>query len=303
MVNEDKQPAAAEQPTEFEEPSFDPDVMEPPLPPPVVVPPPVEEPPAAPAKPKAPKAPKKPKSVYVSGLPEDISDYDFGEYFSKCGIIDKDAETAEKKCKVYRDEEGRCKGDGVVHYFKPESVQLAIQLLDGSQITPGHTIAVQEAKYEKKRVKGQKKPKQISKKIKRYDASKELSWEEDDNCHVIMKHMFTQEEAWATPDFFDVLKEEVVAECEKFGTVKNIKVFERNPEGVVAVKFLLHPAAQRCIEKMNGRFFGGSRLEAFFYDGFADYEVKETEEQKEKRIEEWNKWLEDQEEEEKNQKK
>jgi hypothetical protein len=40
-------------------------------------------------------------------------------------------------------------------------------------------------------------------------------------------------------------------ECEKLGEVKNIKVFERNPEGVFAVKFADHPPAARCIEVEN----------------------------------------------------
>jgi len=276
-------------PTEFEEPSFDPEEMLKPSPVPA---------PTAEAEKKNKKRAKQAKSVYVTGIPEDIEDGEFADYFQKCGILDKDPETAQRKCKVYRDDNGRAKGDGVVHYYKPESVQLAITILDGSDIKPGFPITVQEAKYDKKKSKGGAKRPKLSKKIKRVDVAKDLGWEEDDNCNVILLHMFDQQEAWDTnqPNFFDELKEEVVRECEKFGGVKNIKVFERNPMGVVAVKFLLHPAALRCIDKMNGRFFGGKKLEAFFYDGFTDYEVKETEEQKEQRVEEWNKWLEQQDE-------
>jgi hypothetical protein len=39
------------------------------------------------------------------------------------------------------------------------------------------------------------------------------------------------------------------------------------------VKFSDHWAAERCIEKLNGRFFGGKTISAEFYDGWTDYEV------------------------------
>lgn len=32
----------------------------------------------------------------------------------------------------------------------------------------------------------------------------------------------------------------------------------------------------RCVERMNGRFFDGRTISAEFYDGFTNYEVKES---------------------------
>jgi len=81
------------------------------------------------------------------------------------------------------------------------------------------------------------------------------------------------------------------AECEKFGGIEKIKFFEYNPEGVVAIKFDDHYGAEKFIEKSNGRFFGGRKLEAFFYDGFANYFVEESEAQKKKRLETFGKWI------------
>lgn len=43
---------------------------------------------------------------------------------------------------------------------------------------------------------------------------------------------------------------------------------------------------------MNGRFFDGKRLIAEFYDGFTNYFVPETDEEKAERDKRWEKWLE-----------
>jgi HIV Tat-specific factor 1 len=53
----------------------------------------------------------------------------------------------EPKIKIYRDEEGQAKGDALVTYYRPESVSLAIQLLDGTELRlgSGKLINVEEA--------------------------------------------------------------------------------------------------------------------------------------------------------------
>ena len=43
---------------------------------------------------------------------------------------------------------------------------------------------------------------------------------------------------------------------------------------------------------MNGRFFGGRTLEAFYFDGKTNYKVVETVEQQQKRLEEFGDWIE-----------
>lgn len=78
---------------------------------------------------------------------------------SKCGIVAIDPNTGgvlgvmaqkhwlthcteERKIKVYRDENGVPKGDGRCCYYKVESVQLALQLLDGASIKDGFPVKV-----------------------------------------------------------------------------------------------------------------------------------------------------------------
>jgi HIV Tat-specific factor 1 len=51
-------------------------------------------------------------------------------------MIAEDA-TGKKRVKLYYDENGSFKGDALVTYFKPESVPLAIQLLDETELPRG----------------------------------------------------------------------------------------------------------------------------------------------------------------------
>ena len=48
-----------------------------------------------------------------------------------------------------------------------------------------------------------------------------------------------------------------------FTTYLKVTVFDRNPEGVVAVKFKQSAAAEDCIRVMNNRFFGGTKISNF----------------------------------------
>ena len=72
-------------------------------------------------------------SVYVSNLPLDVSSAEIQEYFLKCGMIAEDA-SGQKRIKMYYDDTGAFKGDALVTYFKPESVPLAITMLDETEL-------------------------------------------------------------------------------------------------------------------------------------------------------------------------
>ena len=84
-------------------------------------------------------------SVYVSGLPLDITMDEFKELVSKCGIVMEDND-GEPKLKLYCDINGVLKGDGLCCYLKVESVQLALQILDGDEFR-GHKIKVERVGY------------------------------------------------------------------------------------------------------------------------------------------------------------
>ncbi|KAL6053740.1 HIV Tat-specific factor 1 [Balamuthia mandrillaris] len=261
-----------------------------------------------------PKKASKPEntSIYITGLPqaypgEDdyLSPVEFSQFFSKCGIIKKDPETGEQKIKIYKDEYGRPKGDGLVTYFKRASVDLAITILDGTEIKPGFPVKVTEAKFEQRPTdnNANKKPaaapapfiKKKKKKKARINQEEALGWEDwETRQHVILKHMFDPKEAEGDLTFYEDLRADIKEEVEKLGKVEVVTVFERNPEGVVAVKFAEAEAAAKCIEVMNGRWFAKRQISAEWYDGLTNYKVKESEEEQQKRIEDFGDWLEQQ---------
>jgi len=86
--------------------------------------------------------PRGERTVYVSGLPLDVTKQELLSFMAKCGIIKKDTETGEFKIKLYQDEMGRPKGDALVVYYKPESVDLALLILDESEIRPDVKVKV-----------------------------------------------------------------------------------------------------------------------------------------------------------------
>lgn len=88
--------------------------------------------------------------MYVTGLPPEITPAALVEFFAKCGIVRRDPLSDEPKIKIYRDEAGAAKGDGLVSYLKPESVPLAVDMLDEAFITPSHRVRVQKAEFKMK---------------------------------------------------------------------------------------------------------------------------------------------------------
>jgi HIV Tat-specific factor 1 len=52
----------------------------------------------------------------------------------QCGMVEYDVRTKKARIKLYREADGlKPKGDALCSYIKPESVQLALTILDGSE--------------------------------------------------------------------------------------------------------------------------------------------------------------------------
>ena len=81
---------------------------------------------------RQPPAPKQNTAVYVTGLPLDATAEEVAELFShKCGVIAEEIDSGRPRIKMYADAEtGRFKGDCLIVFFKPQSVDMAIMLLD-----------------------------------------------------------------------------------------------------------------------------------------------------------------------------
>lgn len=66
--------------------------------------------------------------------------------FSKCGVIAEEIDSGKPRVKLYEDDKGQFKGDALVVYFRPESVDLAIQMLDDTDFRLGQTVSAGKMK-------------------------------------------------------------------------------------------------------------------------------------------------------------
>ncbi|XP_045895493.1 HIV Tat-specific factor 1 isoform X2 [Micropterus dolomieu] len=240
-------------------------------------------------------------NVYVSGLPPDISTDEFAELMSKCGIVMRDPITEEYKVKLYKDKEGNLKGDGLCCYLKKESVALALRLIDESEVR-GYRLHVEAARFE---LKGQYDASKKKKKSKDYrkkmqQQQKQLDWRPEKQGEVrkrhekvvIIRNMFHPSDFEEDPLVLNEYREDLRSECEKFGEVKKVILFDRHPDGVASIAFKEPEQADACILSFNGRWFGGRQLSAQLWDGTTDYQVEETTREREERLKGWSTFLE-----------
>mmetsp|Transcript_33783 Transcript_33783/g.73845 ORF Transcript_33783/g.73845 Transcript_33783/m.73845 type:complete len:467 (-) Transcript_33783:320-1720(-) len=237
-------------------------------------------------------------SVYVTGLPLDVTIEEICEVFGKCGII-KDDVNGNPRVKIYRDKAtGQPKGDGLVTFLRTPSVDLAINLLDDAPFRPemSQRMSVSSAEFE---MKGDqyisKKENGRAKKQKVMKQEKDLGWGGFDDsvkrekCTVVLKHMFTIDEVLnAGLGFVSELEADIAEECCKIGPCVKLKTYSMHPEGVVTVQFKTPEHANKCMEMMHGRWFGGNQVLASIWDGKTNYhqqQVKESEEEQAARLE------------------
>ncbi|KAK7866416.1 hypothetical protein R5R35_008943 [Gryllus longicercus] len=243
--------------------------------------------------------------VYVSNLPLDITEEEFVALMQKCGLVMRDVETGKMKVKLYT-EPGttHLKGDALCTYIKVESVELALKLLDGSDLR-GKKLKVERAKFQMKgefnpNLKPRKRRKKDKEKLKKIQ-EKLLDWRPDKlrgerSKHervVIVKNLFDpaifEKEVALILEYQQDLREE----CSKCGDVKKVIIYDRNPDGVAQITFREPEEADECIKLLNGRWFGQRKISAETWDGKTKYKIVETEEEKQKRLQGWNKFLED----------
>jgi RNA recognition motif-containing protein len=278
--------------------------------------------------------------IYITGLPNDCTEKEIAERFSKAGLLDLDPQTQLPKVKIYRYKlgdanvapamVGQPKGDASVCYARPESVSLAVTLLDGAPFristipnqNDATVMTVQAAKFEQHGSEfdaernRQMMISNAQRKIAKLATKQAVDWDEGEYNGrltggrkglriIVLKHSFDPSQvkrmsSEAEQDsFFGTLEEELRVECEQFGVVEKITFFASNPEGITVVKFTQPGSASDAVFRFNGSSWKGRAIEACFWDGVTDYTVKddETIEAKEMEIreEEFGNWLESQE--------
>ncbi|XP_061606913.1 HIV Tat-specific factor 1 [Phyllopteryx taeniolatus] len=240
-------------------------------------------------------------NVYVTGLPPDTSTEEFVALMSKCGIVMRDPLSEDFKVKLYKDQDGNLKGDGLCCYLKRESVELAVRLLDESEVR-GYKLHVEVARFQ---LKGQYDASKKKKKNKEYrkkmqQQQKQLDWRPEKQADarkrhekvVIVRNMFQPADFEEDPLVLNEYRDDLRSECEKFGEVKKVILFDRHPDGVASVAFKEQEHADACVASFHGRWFAGRQLAATLWDGNTDYQVEETSREREERLKGWSSFLE-----------
>ncbi|KAF2842394.1 hypothetical protein M501DRAFT_1013738 [Patellaria atrata CBS 101060] len=268
------------------------------------------------------KTERKNTAVYVTSLPLNVTVDEVKSVFSRCGVIAETIETGEPRIKLYTDEKGNFKGDALIVFFRPESVDLAIQMLDDSDFRIGQSgpegsmrVKVAEKSYKKQQdgpTTGPKSNMRDKKKIIRKTQqmnNKLLDWSDDEPSMepttskfdklVYLKHMFTLKELKEDPTAMDEIEEDIRDECSKLGQVSRVTLFDKEESGVVSVKFADHTAAKACVQLMNGRHFAGQQVVAFIASGGEKFQKSrkskvgdEEEDEEARRLDEFGKWIE-----------
>ena len=86
----------------------------------------------------------------MSGLPKDVTKDELHEFARRFGAVMLDQNTGEVKIKIYQDANGVPKGDARICYANVESVEMAIEFLNGSMIRDGYQVKVEQANFEMK---------------------------------------------------------------------------------------------------------------------------------------------------------
>ena len=73
----------------------------------------------------------------MTSIPLDADIDEIKDTFTKCGVIAEEIDSGKPRIKMYEDDMGQFKGDALIVYFRPESVNLAIQMLDDTDFRLG----------------------------------------------------------------------------------------------------------------------------------------------------------------------
>ena len=222
--------------------------------------------------------PKINSNIYISNLPLDITKSELINYFSKCGFIRNDPKTNEIKVKIYLDKNNKPKGDALISYIRPESVDLAIVMLNNSEIRPGFKIKIEKGKFEQK---GEYKKREsyIIDDLQRFknktDIDRKLGWEDEDQQKglkiVIFQNMFDSENE---NNDFEYIENDVKNVCEdKCGKIKKIEIFKYNKDGIIKIKFMTPNASEKCIKIFDNKRYNERKIKVFYLDGNTSYNI------------------------------
>jgi HIV Tat-specific factor 1 len=242
--------------------------------------------------------------IYMTGLPPDVDEVELSTFCSKVGILDLDPATQKAKIKIYRHKEegpmhGMCKGDASVCYARPESVELALKVLDEAPLRPtnlqapcivrvdrAHFQASNSASGSNEDGQPARRRKVVSsqqRQLVKLATAQAMDWDEGvfngrltggrkGLRIIVVKGLFSPHEMARQNDdngsdggeaenskLLEELESDLRTHCEPFGVVEKMTVFTKHPDGVVVIKFTTPGAASDAIKGMNGLKWKGRR--------------------------------------------
>ncbi|KAF2722842.1 hypothetical protein K431DRAFT_283668 [Polychaeton citri CBS 116435] len=240
--------------------------------------------------------PREKTAIYVENLPLDVTVGELKEEFTRFGMIAESLSDDTPRIKLYTNDDGTPKGAALIVYFRPESVGMAINYADGWDLRPGKPapggpmrVSVADDSFKAhKNVQAKEegtKPSGARKQDKKMIIQKNeamnrrlADWDDDDpqalpetssrwDKVVVLKHMFTLEELEEDSAALLDIKEDVRDECTKFGAVTNVVLYDKEPDGVLTVRFKDAQAARACAAALGKRKFSGFQVEAYISSG------------------------------------
>ncbi|KNG51319.1 splicing factor u2af-associated protein 2 [Stemphylium lycopersici] len=240
---------------------------------------------------KEPETNKKPKvmenkAIWISNLPPDTTAKEIEDEFGRFGIIDKGAD-GQPRIKMYTDEEtGKFTGNAMVIYFRKEAITNAVNMMDDYVLRPGDysngTIRVEPASIEHKKERdGDKIASKLTRKDRkasernRAELNRKLNeWSDNEEevaeafapkknkwaKVVIIKHAFTLAELDEEPEAYLEIKEEMREAAEEYGEVTNCTLYDKEPEGILTVRFREFEPAEKFLADYQGRGYQKRKL-------------------------------------------
>ncbi|KAF2196536.1 putative nuclear mRNA splicing factor-associated protein [Delitschia confertaspora ATCC 74209] len=217
------------------------------------------------------------KAIYVTGIPLDATVDEIDELFTRYGGIIAEGADGKKRIKMYADEEGNFKGDALIVFFRAESVQQAINLRDEAPFRYDNkcgnmSVTAADMSYKKNNdaeFKGKEKKNLIK---KNQEMNQKLAdWDDDEPSAiatvvskwdkvVVMKNVFTLQELDEDPRAVLDIKEDIRDLAEEFGEVTNVVLWDREPEGIVTVRFKDAASVEPFIHNTDGRWYEYKQL-------------------------------------------
>ncbi|PVI07093.1 hypothetical protein DM02DRAFT_351290 [Periconia macrospinosa] len=234
---------------------------------------------------KTEKKPPENRAIYVTNIPRDATTEELEEVFKKYGMIDQGVD-GKPRIKLYTDDDGGFNGEALIVYFKKESVDLAIQLQDDYELrlgdTKNGTLRVQEADNSRRKntdaekIAGKlvRKERKTAERTRAEMQRKLADW--SDNEEEVKKTYAPKKNKWAKmciiKNVFQLhqleeedaavleIKEDMRDEAEKYGTVTKVVLYDKEPEGIVSVRFSDFKGAEEFCARANGKRYNGGPL-------------------------------------------